>query len=296
MQQNQQLKGAILVFIGAMSYGILATMVKSANLQNVPTSVLTFMQFAVGVTFLLIYSRVGNSKTVYQAPQKKSIFKLMVFGSTFGMTSLFYYMSIQYVPVSIGIILLMQAIWMSIILEAIVKRTKPSGIKIIGTLTILLGTLFATNVFFEPTSLDYRGILLGLLAATSFTISMYTSGNIETQVDPKKKSLYMILGGFIFVCLYWNYTIIANFQLRDALMWGIPLGVFGTIIPPLLFSKGMALTGSGIGAIISAVEIPVSILSAHLFLNEKITGFQWIGVVIILCAIVFVNSYNRRPS
>lgn len=293
MQQNQQLKGAILVFIGAMSYGILATMVKSANLQDVPTSVLTFMQFVVGITFLLIYSRIGNSKSTYEAPQKKSIAKLMIFGSTFGMTSLFYYMSIQYVPVSIGIILLMQAIWMSIVLEAIVKRKKPTAIKIIGTLVILFGTLLATNVLFEPASLDIRGILLGLLAATSFTISMYTSGNIETQVDPKKKSLYMILGGFIFVCLYWNTTILADFQLRDALIWGIPLGIFGTIIPPLLFSKGMALTGSGIGAIISAVEIPVSILSAHIFLNEMISGFQWLGVIVILTAIVLVNSFKK---
>lgn len=284
---NQQLKGAVLVFIGAMSYGILATIVKYANNLGIHTSVLTFMQAFVG--FVLLAALAQTIKPSVRK-QKTSKIKLILFGTSFGMTSIFYYLSIQYIPVSMGIILLMQSIWMGIVLEAILRKKIPEPIKIAGTIVILFGTLLATNIFFEITSIDWKGVVLGMLAASSYTISIYASSNVETGTNSIVRSQYFMLGAVFFVTAYWNVDIITYFVAKEAFFWGTILALFGTVIPPLLFTRGIPLVGIGIGSIISAVEIPVSILSAHLVLGERINVYQWIGVVVILISVVLVNK------
>jgi len=50
--------------------------------------------------------------------------------------------------------------------------------------------------------------------------------------------------------------------------------------------------GTGFGSIISAIEIPISVVSAYLVLNEHISFLQWLGIVIILIAVVLINRKN----
>jgi hypothetical protein len=47
------------------------------------------------------------------------------------MTSVFYYLAVKYIPVSIGIVLLMQTVWMGVLLEMILK---PQNKKVISVL------------------------------------------------------------------------------------------------------------------------------------------------------------------
>ncbi|MEZ2337249.1 EamA family transporter [Mucilaginibacter sp. RCC_168] len=63
------------------------------------------------------------------------------------------------------------------------------------------------------------------------------------------------------------------------------MALFGTILPPLLFTKGLPKTGIGLGSIVSSVEIPESILFAHFILNESVTPIQWVGVALIIMAL-----------
>ncbi|MEA4904267.1 MAG: EamA family transporter, partial [Petrimonas sp.] len=67
------------------------------------------------------------------------------------------------------------------------------------------------------------------------------------------------------------------------------LALLGTVIPPLFFSFGMPRTGVSLGAILSAAELPVAVVSSSLILREDVQALQWIGVFLILSAIVLTN-------
>ena len=54
-------------------------------------------------------------------------------------------------------------------------------------------------------------------------------------------------------------------------------------------NAGFPLTGIGLGSIVSSLELPVSVLMAFFILNEQVILFQWIGIVLILVAIVLMN-------
>lgn len=296
MSQNNVLKGVFLVALGATSYGMLATFVKMAYTEGYTTAEVTTSQFILGIIGILIinaFQKAKNKEKVVKA-SPKNIFNLMLAGTSLGMTSLFYYLAVKYIPVSIGIVLLMQTVWMGVLLEMIIEKKLPSKQKVIAVVIVLVGTALATNIINNDIQLDWRGMVWGVLAAASFTTTMFTANSVATEISSAQRSLYMLLGGAVIVFTFGFITQVTPFNLSIFLKWGIILSLFGTIIPPMLMNLGFPLTGIGLGSIVSALELPVSVMMAFVLLNEKVILLQWIGIILIILAIVIMNVNFKR--
>ncbi|GAA6768961.1 EamA family transporter [Flavobacterium johnsoniae] len=296
MSQNNVLKGVILVALGATTYGMLATFVKMAYSEGYTTAEVTTSQFILGIIGVLIintFQKLKNKDKVVKATPK-NIFSLMLAGTSLGMTSLFYYLAVKFIPVSIGIVLLMQTVWMGVLLEMILEKKLPSKQKVIAVFIVLFGTVLATNILKNDIALDWRGIVWGVLAAASFTTTMFTANRVATEISPAQRSLYMLLGGAVIVFTFGFITQVTPFNLAIFLKWGIILSLFGTIIPPILMNLGFPLTGIGLGSIVSALELPVSVMMAFVLLNEKVILTQWIGIILIILAIIIMNINFKR--
>lgn len=293
---NRVLKGVVLVGIGATSYGMLATFVKMAYDEGFTTSEVTVSQFIYGIIGVLIINIFQKSKigTNITKASRKNIFHLMAAGTSLGLTSVFYYLTLKYIPVSIAIILLMQTVWMGVLFEMLNEKKKPSVQKKIAVITVLIGTVLATNLIGNTIELNWNGIIWGLLSAASFTTTMITANRVALGISSLQRSLYMLIGGTIIVIIYALATQKTSFNFDIFIKWGILLALFGTVIPPLLFNIGFPLTGIGLGSIVSALELPVSVLMAYFILNEKVNTIQWLGIVIIILAIVIMNINYKR--
>lgn len=295
--KNNLLKGSLFIALGASSYGMLATFVKMAYDEGFTLAEVTLSQFTFGFIVLFLLTLLRKKEPTAHPTHKpgiKNILKLMAAGTSMGLTSIFYYKAVQYIPVSVGIVLLMQTVWMGVILEMILQKKLPSFRKIIAVIIILAGTVLATNMLNQSVSLNPTGFAWGMLAALSYTATMYASNTIELGFPPLKRSLYMILGGFVVICCVFYASLNLDFSFKIFLRWGPALSLFGTILPPLLFTRGMPLTGMGLGSIIASIEIPVSILMAHIILKEPVNFFQWIGVILILFAVVLMNLRQEK--
>lgn len=284
-----KLKGILFVAFGAASYGLLATMVKVANLQGLSTAILTFYQYLLGFLVLSVLAwRAGRSHELSFKPGDKR--SLVLFGSSLGFTSSLYYLSIQYVPVSVGIILLMQTIWMGVVVELFISRQKPQALKIIGALVVLFGTFLAVDALDNLDALNLTGVFYGIAAAVSFTVTLTATNRIATYLPNIIRSQYMVLGGVMAVLLFWNINIISpDLMNLKTMAFGLFLALFGTLIPPIMFNKGFPIIGIGLGSILTAIEIPVSIISANWLLHEVLQSIQWFGVAIIIIAVVMIN-------
>ncbi|WP_269223712.1 DMT family transporter [Flavobacterium sp. IMCC34518] len=298
MIKNQVLKGTFLVGLGATSYGMLATFVKMAYAEGYTTAEVTIAQFILGIIGILIINAFQKSKNTDEVvkPTPKNIFQLMIAGTSLGLTSVFYYMAVKYIPVSIAIVLLMQTVWIGLLLEMILERKIPSTQKIIAALIVLMGTLLATNILKNEIQLDWRGIILGLLAASSFTTTMFTANRVGLGISNAKRSLFMLLGGLTIVIGFAIATQTTPFNFAIFLKWGITVSLFGTIIPPMLMNAGFPLTGIGLGSIVSAIELPVSVMMAYFLLNEEVVFIQWIGILLILVAIIIMNVKFKKQQ
>ena len=298
MIKNSVLKGVFLVGLGATSYGMLATFVKMAYDENYSTAEVTVAQFVLGILGILSINAFQKNKkgnTVVKA-SRKNIFQLMLAGTSLGLTSVFYYLTVKYIPVSIAIVLLMQTVWMGVLLEMMLDKKRPSTQKIISVFIVLIGTVLATNLLQTEIQLDWRGIVLGLLAAASFTTTMFTANRVAVGISSAQRSLYMLLGGAVIVFAFAMVTQSTPFNFNIFMKWGIILALFGTIIPPMLMNAGFPLTGIGLGSIVSALELPVSVLMAYFLLNETVNTLQWFGITLILVAIILMNAKPKKES
>lgn len=291
MTENKVLKGVILVGLGATSYGMLATFVRLAYNEGFTTAEVTTSQFVYGIIGILIvnsFQKIKKETPIVQA-SKKNIFQLLLSGTSLGLTSVFYYLAVKYIPVSIAIILLMQTVWMGLLVEMILDKKAPSKQKVVSVVIVLIGTFLATNIFENKLELNVYGIMWGMLAAASFTTSMFTASRVAVGISSAQRSLYMLLGGAVIVFLFAIATQTAPFNFNIFIKWGIVLSLFGTIIPPILMNAGFPLTGISLGSIVSALELPVSVLMAYFLLGEKVVLVQWVGIILIVLAVVLMN-------
>lgn len=301
MSVKNSIKGVVLVALGATSYGMLATFVKLAYKEGFTTAEVTSSQFIygiIGVLFINLFQRIKNKNSAIKA-NSKNILHLMIAGTSMGMTSVFYYLAVKYIPVSIGIVLLMQTVWMGVLLEWFLDKKAPSLQKTLAVLVVIIGTAFAINIFkinFNDTTIDWtKGLFWGLLAAASFTTTMFTANKVALGISSAQRSLFMLLGGAIIVFGFGLFTQTTEFNFEIFTKWGIVLALFGTIIPPMLLNAGFPLTGIGLGSIVSSLELPVSVLMAYFLLNEELQLIQWIGILLIILAIVIMNIQFNNP-
>ncbi|MET3539038.1 EamA family transporter [Chryseobacterium limigenitum] len=318
MKKKNILKGVLFVGIGASIYGMLATFVKMAYHDGYTTSEVTTSQFVLGLVGLLIlnFTQTITSKQKLSSPSGKEIKMLMLAGTSLGCTSLFYYIAVQYIAVSIAIVLLMQSVWFSVVVESFLTKKLPNARKIVSVVIVLLGTVLATNLINMEIELDWHGIFWGLLAAASYTLTMFTSNTLATHLPVLRKSIVMLAGGSIVIfaflffaqigpmysdglrSFYLNFTDntehIHSFNYSILWTYGFALALFGTIIPPILFNIGFPNAGLGLGSIVSSLELPVSVTMAFVLLGERVELIQWLGIVLILFAIVLMNLPSKK--
>ena len=284
-------KYGLLVFLGGCSYGMVSTFVKLAYGLGFGVSDVTGTQYLFGALMLWVI-------TLFLRKKSPLTFKqwviLLISGIPMGATGIFYNHSLEHVNASLAIILLLQFTWIGMVLQYLFDRKKPTKKNVIATITILIGSILASNLLVDSITLSWVGIGWGLLAGLSFATFIYVSGKATIPVHPIKKSAIMSTGATIFVFIFLPPTFLINGSLSEGLLpYALYFAFFGTLLPPLLFNIGMPKIGSALGNILSASELPTAVFMSTLILKEPVTAYQWIGVLIILAGIAFPSI--RKP-
>jgi drug/metabolite transporter (DMT)-like permease len=313
---DRRLLGVLYVLLGSASYGMLSTFVKLSYKHGYTTAEVTTAQFFWGVVCLSILNLFGRQVAAdsHVVASSKDRWRLMVAGISVGLTSCLYYVCVKYINASVAVVLLMQSVWIGVVVEAFQTKRVPAASKIVAVVMTLIGTILATDILNSSTlHLDLKGVIFGFLAAISFSVTLYSSNSIANHLPAVKRSLFMLFGGSAVVIVFafltqlapslfnlllvpQEFVSIKPFDLQILFSYGFIVAIFGTVIPPILLNRGFPITGVGLGSILSAVELPFAIIIAFTFLSETINASQWLGVLIILTAIVLMNYRLLRPA
>lgn len=290
------LKYILIVALGAISYGMLSSFVKISYSQGYNAGEITFAQAFLGALFLWFVVISKSLKT-----KKWNLiggWKLIVAGTSMGVSAYLYYLSVSYIPASLAIVLLMQVTWMSILLEWIVSRKKPSKKQILSTIIIILGTILAGNLMMQQHfNFSITGIVIALLSALAYAFYIIFTSKLGNELPLFEKSALMTTGSAIMILCINLKSISASTHLDFGLLkWGLFLAFFGTIIPPICFTKGMPKIGATLSSILLTLELPVAIFCANLILGEKITPIQIVGILIMLGAIIYLNLEKKQNT
>jgi drug/metabolite transporter (DMT)-like permease len=308
------MKYYLAVLAGAMSYGVLSTIVVLAYGQGYQLGEVVGSQLFTGFILswmLALYTKVKQVRKSREAGQRqgeasklqalqqltwKHRLLLMAAGTPNVITGLVYYQSLHYIPASLAILLLFQFTWISVLIQAIAKRQRP-GIVMLLTLLILFGGTLLAAGFLEQgvNKLNIWGITLGLLSAVSYSLFVLFSGKVVPTLHPAYRSAWMVTGGLILLCVLFPPMFLFNGMIwGQLLVFGLLLGFFGAFIPPVLFAIGVPQIGGDMAGIIGAAELPVAVLMSSIVLGEYVSGLQWIGVIIVLLGVALPELHKYR--
>lgn len=301
-----KMKFKLSVLAGAISYGILSTIVTKAYGHGYTLGEVVGSQLTTG--FLLAWALVLFMKRKREGKRREpasaaaapgSAWKrrllLMAAGVPTAVTGLLYYESLKYIPNSLAILLLFQFTWMGVLIHAIGRRQRPGGIMLITLAVLLGGTLLAAGILDQGLAdFNWIGVLFGLAAALSYTLFMLLSGKAVPSMPPANRSAWMITGGMLFAYLLFPPEFLIDGTLLDGLMpFGLALGFFGAFLPPLLYAFGVPHIGEGLTGILGAAELPVAVLLSSAVLQEQVSALQWGGVLLVLIGVALPEIVKR---
>lgn len=282
-----KLRGIILVLIGAASFGFTPIFVKTAFHYGYSLGVLNIVQMLIAFVFLWGLSMIRGLSL--RGISKSNLLKVMGIGTSVGLTGVFYYGAMQFLPASLAIILLFQFVWIGMIYEWVFTKQKPSKVHYISLVVTLSGVVLASEIIGGKVfDFPLHGLFLGLLSGFSYASFIFFSGQVATSTHPIVRSSLMATGALILVLLVFIQDI-PTIPLTDGRLWGIGAGIalVGGVLPPLFFSGGAPLISGRLANVLSSVELPVAIVSAMIILSETVTLLQWLGIFLIIAAIFF---------
>lgn len=304
------------VLAGAMSYGILSTIVVLAYGQGYQLGEVVGSQLLTGFILswtLALYTKFKQGSKAREAGQRqggaapihafrrltwKHRLLLMAAGTPTVITGLVYYQSLRYIPASLAIILLFQFTWISVLIQAMVKRQRPAKAMLLSLLVLFGGTLLAAGFLEQGLGeFDVLGIAFGLMSAVSYSLFLLFSGKAVPAAHPAYRSAWMVTGGLILLFILFPPAFLFNGMIWSPLLvFGLLLGFFGAFIPPVLFAVGVPHIGSAMAGIIGAAELPVAVLMSSIVLREQVSVLQWIGVTIVLIGVALPELQKYRLS
>lgn len=278
---------ALIVLIGGCCYGSLSTFVKLAYSAGFTGAQVTGSQFLMGALLIWIAALFSKKKKL----TLPKIGKLLLSGVPLGLTSLFYYQSLQTLNASLAIIFLFQFVWIGSLFEWIFYKKAPTMGKIYSIGILIIGSILASGIVSEGLGeFSWQGFGWGMLSALTYTTFVFLSSAVEKDTPAVQKSALFTTGGMITVFILNPPT--GLFQLpvlMEIAPYGLYLGLLGVVLPPILFTIGMPHIGPGLGTILTSSELPIAVILSSIVLSEHVSTLQWFGVVFILGGIVVGN-------
>lgn len=278
-------KGILYILIGASFFGFTPIFAKLGFSYGYTLGQINIVQMMISSIILWSFTLIKRSS--FKGLNKKNVLQIMMTGCFIGLTSIFYYGSMQYLPASLAIILMFQFVWIGIILEWIFSKIKPAPVTVLSIILILVGVFFASNILNgDIQGLPFKGFIFGILSAFTYAGFIFFSGKVAVDVNPWTRSSLMVTGSTILVFILFMRDVPTVLPLeKDLLTTAVGVSLFGAVLPPLFFAVGAPLVSGGIANILTSIELPIAILSASIILSEAVTPLQWLGTAIILVAI-----------
>jgi drug/metabolite transporter (DMT)-like permease len=276
----------VLVIIGASSYGLLSSFIKIAYEAGFKDAQITAAQVTGGAVILWVL--VAFNKKSWMNPFRGPWIQLACIGIFgLGLTTLFYNIALTSLDASLSIVLLFQFTWMKIAMDCIARKRLPGQNETLAVVVIMIGTLLAVNVFGADWSeLSGKGILFGLLSGFTYSLFLFMTGQVKSDLPPLMKSAIMITAAIPMIYLIYPPNIFLEGNTVQLLGWGLMLGFLGQVVPTVAFNIGIPKIGSTLAAMLGSIELPVATVAAFLIIGEPILLVQWLGMILILAGIL----------
>jgi drug/metabolite transporter (DMT)-like permease len=208
------------------------------------------------------------------------------------------FQSIRETSISIATILLYTAPAFVTIFSRIFFKETLTGRKLLALLITLIGCSFVIGILPSSTgSISIYGFILGLGSGLFYALySIFGKFALE-KYDSITVTLYTFIFAAIAVTPFSGiWLVLPMLSTKEAWFNIIGLGFFSTLLAFIFYTKGLSTVESSRASIIATIEPVVAALLSFILFNEKLGFFQYIGIIMVIVAVIIVQEVRKKSS
>ncbi len=277
-----KLKGFIYAIISAVFFGSAGIFVKSGySAAFSPVDLLMLQYMIAGVILFIMCFIKYKDKLVLSKIQLKRLIIQGAFGNT--LMTVFFYQSFKYLDVALTTMLLFTYPSMVALASFFIFKEKISRTKIISILGTFLGCILVLDITAKGSNISYIGVGFALLSAVFYCFMNIYAEKIVEDLPGLVITFYTTIFSLIVLFIF-NFNFINKLMYVSASSFtnAALLAFFCEIIPLTFLYEAIKRIGSVSTSITTSLELPASAIIAFIFLKEKLSFVQIIGIIIVV--------------
>lgn len=286
--------------LGVVMFSSKAVMVKLAYRYDVDTLDLLLFRMLFSLPFyifilFLIRKKSANTKIV-----GKDYAWLLLFGFVgYYLASYFDFLGLNYIKAGLERIILFVYPTIVVFLSWLIFRQKISRVQFIAILVTYVGVLIT---FWDELEVSGNEVLLGgflvLLSAITYASYLVGSGWLIPKFGVLRFTCYAMIVSTI--CIVMHYLVSGHWEFMDypwpVYAYGFAMAIFATFIPSFLVSAAIERLGASNFSILGSLGPISTILLAYVFLDEKLTYWQLVGMSVVIFGVTYLSIQGKKRA
>lgn len=283
---NNRTKGFVLGAVAAASYGLNPLFALPLYGAGIHVDTVLFYRYALAV--LLLGGMMKMQKQSF-AIKRAEIFPLCIMGLLFSFSSLFLFMSYNYMDAGIASTILFVYPVLVAIIMAVVFKEKVSSLTLFSIALAFTGiSLLCKSPGGQTLSLT--GIVLVFLSSLSYAIYIVgVNRSFLKDMPIMKLTFYALLSGVSIYIVRLKFCTELQ-AIPSPALWvnAVSLALFPTVISLVTMTKAIHYIGSTPTAILGALEPVTALFFGVLVFGEQLTPRIVLGIVMVIGAVTLI--------
>ncbi len=285
------MKHACYIIMAGCLWGIISIFINILNAAGFDSMQCVALRTVFTALILLVYLLVtGRSKLKIRVRDipffiGSGLFSIVLFNYC-------YFESIELIGGSaVPALLLYTAPIFVMIMSAIFFRERITGKKIAALILTFAGLGFVTGAFTGGSVISMKALILGLGSGFGYALYSIFGKFLVDKYDALTITFYTFLvaavGAVPISGVGGQMGLLTE---PKTLLAAVGLALLSTVLPFLLYTKGLAHVEAGRASVLATVEPFVAAVVGALFFREQFTVSKIVGMALIIGAIVYLNA------
>jgi drug/metabolite transporter (DMT)-like permease len=290
-----------LVAAGAMLFASKGLFAKELYARGVGSDALTAVRALIALPLFwgFAFAREGVA-TSLRASRRAIIAAAMAGFLCYYLGALVNFHALTLIDASVERVLLFGYPAIVVVVTALMARRWPARSTVLAVMLTWIG-IFCVAGGFDLATLraNATGAFWVILSGLSYGIYFLIAERYTREIGSTRFTLYAMSTAALTLAIHLTiggaYRDFPSYPLGAWLLLCV-LAVLCMFLPALLQAEGVRRVGAVRGAIVSTVGPPTTILLAWLLLGERLTGWQWLGVALILSGVLSIDLARLRGT
>jgi drug/metabolite transporter (DMT)-like permease len=286
-------KGFLLVFFSAVGFGSMPVFARYAYQDGANMFELLSARFFMAFAALGLYLLIRKTPRRLTSRERGGAILMGLCG--YSMASLCFFAALHRIAAPLASIVLFTYPALVCCLMALWGGEKMDRRKALALLISFAGLVLVMGS--SLSSADPTGLVLSLAASLLYSFYILIGNRTLRDAPLPAATMWISLSACIGIALAGLIAGQLNFQFgMNGWMAVAGLAFFSTVFSILAFLRGVVLVGASRASIISALEPPVTVILAALFLAEFLGPVQLLGGLLVLASAVLVNRPQKQAQ